>query len=138
VRVLDTAGPTGDLMGLSRPVALATPGTILSALVTGNGRLVLAFTDAPPPGGVVLAEYSAQTGQQLRVLTTLRGDAQVGGSGTVWSADPTGQHLLIGGVEATGLASPANQYREVFGRIDDGRFTPLPDPAALQPQSGVW
>jgi hypothetical protein len=143
VRTLDTAGPTGDLMSRSRRVALATPGPVESALLTDGGRIVVAFAVAPP--GAVLADYSARTGRQLRVLATVPAGAQSGATGTVWSADPSGQHLLIGGFETTGLPSPpsggylpAAADGQYFGRVDDGRFTPLPDETALQPQAGVW
>jgi hypothetical protein len=143
VRTLDTAGPAGDLMSRSRPVPLAAPGPVESALLTDGGRIVVAFAAAPP--GVVLAEYSARTGRRVRVLATVPAGAKSGATGTVWSADPSGQHLLIGGFETTGLpVPPPGGYLpsagdgEYFGRVDDGRFTPLPDETALRPQAGVW
>ncbi len=144
VRTLDTAGPAGDLMKRSRPVALATAGPVMSALVTDGGRTVVAFTSGPRFAGAVLAEFSARTGRQLQVLGRLRGGAQVGGAGTVLSADPAGQHLLIVGGEATAgsAASPGGYlpsvHGQVFGRVDDGRFTPLPYPAVDAPLAGVW
>jgi hypothetical protein len=145
VRTLDTASPAGDLMKRSRPVALATAGPVMSALLTDGGRTVVAFTSDPRYGGAVLAEFSARTGRPLQVLGRLRGGAQVGGGGTVLSADPAGQHLLIAGAEATaGLpASPPGGYLpsvhgQVFGRVDDGRFTLLPYPVVDAPVAGVW
>ena len=141
IRILDTAGPAGSLMSHSRPVVLDTSGPVESALLTDGGQTVVAFTRVPAgrSGSSVLAEFSAQTGQRLRVLATLRSDARVSSSGTVWSADPTGQWLLIGGVEGDSVGTPPRASDgQVFGRIDNGSFDPLPEQTALQPESGVW
>ena len=147
LRVLDTRRPAGALTRASRPVPLHAGGRILSALLTDDGRMAVAFTSQSP--GAVLAEFSARTGQRLRVLAALPAGAQVGADGIVWSADPTGQHLLIGGGEAAGLTSSelpgtaesqpdTEEGVRVFGRMDGSRFTPLPQPAAIASQFAAW
>jgi hypothetical protein len=165
LRRLDLSRPGRSLLAASRPVPIAAAaGYVTSALAADNGRVVLAWTSKPDdaahhPADSVLSVFSARTGRRLRVLMTLHSRGLFGGSGTVWSADPSGQHLIIGGTDITGLrkasikvapGGPAHVpptldpvTRTVFGRLDNGRFTPLPDqPApgrpARQDQAGVW
>ena len=93
------------------------------------------------------------------MLQTLQSSGTFGGDGALWSADPSGQHLIIGGTDVTGVRKIPHPLkvaghdqvwyslepveRTVFGRLDHGRFTVLPDrPApgrpARQDQAGVW
>jgi hypothetical protein len=76
----------------------------------------------------VLGEFSARTGQLLRVL--YRGpDSGVDDYimlGYVLSADPSGRHVLISGVASQGSAL-------LVGRVDNGRFTALPSPSPSLP-----
>jgi hypothetical protein len=102
VRVLDVSRPPGALLTSSTPVRLRTSGgRVQSMLVTDNGAEVVAWVRAPSRpaktgrGTLALAEFSAQTGRQLRVISRLRTVDGVVGSGGVYSADPSGQHLLV-------------------------------------------
>jgi hypothetical protein len=141
LRFLDTARRAGRLAGASRPVTLrGTTGPLLSALVTGHGRIVVAWTRAAAPAGqvgdAVLAEFSAQTGRRLRVLDTLPGRGAFESSAQVWSADPSGEHLLASGNTATGQVTAGGVVRNLvvrgfLHRIDRGRVTALPDPGGL-------
>ena len=138
LRFLDTARPAGGLARASAPVALrGTAGPLLSALVTGHGHVVVAWTRAPARkgqvGNAVLAEFSAQTGRRLRVLDTLLSRGAFESYAQVWSADPSGDHVLAGGNTATGQVTKGGivknpVLREFLYRIDRGRVTALPDP----------
>lgn len=111
-RLLTLTGAGRDLMA-SRPVGspLAGPdGSIPAALVTADGKVVV--TSA----GAKVIELSARTGQLLRVLYTSTGGGSNGTSGPtgceMLSLAPTGIHVLVSCF--------------AFGRVDGGRFTPLP------------
>jgi len=166
LRRLDLSRPGASLLGASRPVPIpASAGRVTSALAVDNGRVVLAWTSKPDdaahhPADSVLAEFSARTGRRLRVLMTMHSRGRGAGIGELWSADPSGQHLIIGGTDITGLRKGSFEIklpggteqviptqnpvsRMLFGRLDNGRYTPLPDrPApgrpARQDQAGVW
>jgi hypothetical protein len=141
LRFLDTSGPAGSLTRASRPVQLrGVTGQLLSALVTGHGHFVVAWTRAPgrpgQAGDAVLTEFSAQTGRRVRVLDTLPGRGAFESSALVWSADPSGQHLLASGNTATGQVTAGGVVRNLvvrgfLHRIDRGRVTALPDPGGL-------
>jgi hypothetical protein len=140
LRFLDTAR-AGSLAGASRAVALrGFTGELLSALVTGHGQVVVAWTRAPGRAGhvgdAVLAQYSARTGRRLRVLDTLPSRGAFESYVRVWSADPSGNHVLAGGNTASGRVTKGGIVRNlvqraVLHRIDHGRVTPLPDPGNL-------
>jgi hypothetical protein len=166
LRRLNLSRPGASLLGASPPVPIpASAGQVTSALAVDNGRVVLACTSQPAdaahhPADSVLSEFSARTGRRLRVLMTFHSIDIFAGNGTVWSADPSGQHLIIGGTDATGVRTVPRTFtlpggarqvlrekepvtRMLFGRLDNGRYTPLPDrPApgrpARQDQAGVW
>jgi hypothetical protein len=149
LRFLDTARPPGSLVTASRPARISVPaGAIASALVTGRGRVIVAWTRAPDRSGqaadVVLSEYSVATGARLRRLYSLPSRGAFTAYAEVWSADPSGEHLLISGSAVTGLARQLGQgtlepvERAVLRRIDHGRVTALPDPAALGPPAAAW
>ncbi|HMG63147.1 MAG TPA: hypothetical protein VK599_09385 [Streptosporangiaceae bacterium] len=141
LRFLDTSGPAGGLTRDSRPVLLrGVTGQLLSALVTGHGHVVMAWTQAPGRAGqvgdAVLAEFSAQTGRRVRVLDTLPGRGAFESYARVWSADPSGDHVLAGGNTASGQVTKGGivkglVMRSVLDRIDRGRVTALPDPGNL-------
>ena len=143
----------------------AGAGVVTSALAVDNGRVVLAWTSQPAdaahhPADSVLSEFSARTGARLRVLMTVPSRGTFAGDGQLWSADPSGEHLIIGGTAVTGLRTSSQKLKKpgggvqliptpepvtrmFFGRLDNGRFTPLPDrPApgrpARQDQAGAW
>jgi hypothetical protein len=166
LRRLDLSRPGASVLGASRPVPIpASAGRVTSALAVDNGRVVLAWTSKPDdaahhPADSVLSEFSARTGRRLRMLMTVHSLGTFAGFGELWSADPSGQHLIIGGTEITGLQKGSYKVktpggteqviptlnpvtRMLFGRLDDGRYTPLPDrPApgrpARQDQAGAW
>jgi hypothetical protein len=141
LRLLDTAGPSGSLPRSSRPVTLrGVTGQLQSAMVTGHGQFVVAWTQAPAPAGrtadTVLAEFSAHTGLRLRVLDTIPSRGAFETSAQVWSADPSGEHLLAGGNTVTGRVMPGGVVKDpvvraFLHRIDRGRVTALPDPGNL-------
>jgi hypothetical protein len=163
---LNLSRPSSSLLRASRPVPIpASAGQVTSALTADNGRVVLAWTSKPAspehhPADSVLSVFSARTGRRLRLLMTLHSRDIFAGNGELWSADPSGQHLIIGGTDVTGLrktsfkiklpggteqviTTPRPVSRMLFGRLDNGRFTALPDrPApgrpARQDQAGVW
>jgi hypothetical protein len=166
LRRLSLSRRGASLLEASRPVPLpASTGRVTSALAVDNGRVVLAWTSQAAdaehhPADSVLAEFSARTGRRLRVLMTFHSLGTFAGDGALSSADPSGQHLIIGGTDITGLRKTPYSItlpgggtqvlggfepviRMVFGRLDNGQFTPLPDrPApgrpARQDQAGVW
>jgi hypothetical protein len=128
VRVLDVSRPAGGLLAASTPVRLATAGgRIQSMQVTDDGSMVVGWTRMPTQakvpgrGTLVLTEYAVRTGRQLRVfsrLPTVNGNV---GDGLVYSADPSGQHVLI--------------YLNSFAaRLDNGRVTRLTGPDEF----GAW
>jgi hypothetical protein len=124
LRMLNTQAPGNDL--LAAPLRhFAAPPAISSALVTADGRSIIAsycsLSGTTLKARVV--ELSAADGHQVSVLRTETEKISVPGSGSsvagmvavscpVLSADPSGQHMLIDAF--------------TFGRLDDGRFTPLP------------
>ncbi|HEX5293674.1 MAG TPA: hypothetical protein VFX25_32780 [Streptosporangiaceae bacterium] len=140
LRFLDTAR-AGSLAGASRAVALrGLTGELMSALATGHGQVVVAWTRAPGRAGhvgdAVLAAYSARTGRRLRVLDTLPSRGAFESYVRVWSADPSGDHVLAGGTTAAGQVTAGGIVRHlvqraVLHRIDHGRVTALPDPGNL-------
>jgi hypothetical protein len=153
LRRLDLSRPGARLLGASRPVPIpASAGRVTSALAADNGRVVLAWTVRPADAAhhaaaAVLSVFSARTGRRLRVLMTLQSRGTFAGYGALWSADPSGRHLIVGGFDVTGVRKIADHEvpveRTVFGGLDNGRFNPLPDqPApghpARQWQAGVW
>jgi hypothetical protein len=102
VRILNVSHPPGGLITSSALVRLHTAGGALgSMLVTDNGARLIAWVGAPAPSAkkkqatLALEEFSTRTGQRLRVLSRLRTAAGVPGYGQLFSADPSGQHLLI-------------------------------------------
>jgi hypothetical protein len=136
VRVLNVSRPPGALMASSTPVRLRTAGgRVQSMQVTDNGAEVIAWVRMPSHpaktgrGTLVLAEFSTRTGQQLRVFSRLRtvnGDV---GYGEIFSADPSGQHILIFSEGAPGA---------FFARLDNGQVTVLPSPAQDPSEFGAW
>jgi hypothetical protein len=102
VRVLNVSHPPGGLMTSSTAVRLRTAGGQVQAmLVTDNGARVIAWVRMPSHpaktgrGPLVLAEYSTRTGQQLQVFSRLRTANADVGYGQLFSADPSGQHILF-------------------------------------------
>jgi hypothetical protein len=112
--LLDTARPGRELTGASTLVPLRTAGAVIdSALITESGSRVIAWVGPSPLSSpLVLGEFSARTGQLLRVLYR-------GPGGDLLSADSSGRHLLI-----SGLTGQDMEY--IAGRVDNGRYTALP------------
>jgi hypothetical protein len=145
VRLLDTAAPGDNLADakLIVPSGVVAAGAIKSALITPDGRDVIAVTlrDLSPLASshtviVQFAELQAGTGGLIRVLRTqtarLDQDAFASLQATLemLSFDSAGQYVLVQGIQ--------------FGRLevggpDPGRFTPLPlPPAAPFVWSAAW
>ena len=128
--LLDTARPSRELASSSALVPLRTAGAVIdSALITDNGSRVIAWVGPSPLSTpLILGEFSARTGQLLRVL--YRGPGNGVGDfpidGYVLAADPSGRHVLISWltVRATVL---------LVGRVDNGRLTALPSPSPSFP-----
>jgi hypothetical protein len=119
--ILDTGRTGSDLAASSARVTLRTVTPVLAAVITPDGRDVIAWTGlSPESSAAVLCEFSLQTGQRLRVLYRGpgHGDFITYGFLTI-SADPSGRHLLISGMPVQGSTL-------LLGRVDNGRFTRLP------------
>jgi hypothetical protein len=151
--LLDVSGPGGSLLaarklplplplmpGISGPGPLSEP---RSAFITHDGSAVITstFSAAGPSQRPTLVstvvEQSARTGRVLRVLLreTSVGWRPIFGAHRdgcwVYSLGPTGVHALVG------CFSPGY----IFGRLDNGRFTPLPGfpgPAELVLADAAW
>ena len=134
VRLLDIAAPGDNLADakLIVPSGVVTAGAIKSALITPDGRDVIAVTlrDLSPLASshtviVQLAELQAGTGRLIRVLRTqtarLDQDAFISLQSTLemLSFDSAGQYVLVQGIQFGWLE---------VGGPDPGRFTPLPLP----------
>jgi len=145
VRLLDTAAPGGNLADakLIVPSGVVAAGAIKSALITPDGRDVIAVTlrDLSPQASshtviVQLAELQAGSGRLIRVLHTqtarLDQGAFISLQNTlgVLSFDSAGQYVLVQGIQFGWLE---------VGGPDPGRFTPLPlPPAAPFVLSAAW
>ena len=144
-RLLDVSGRGGDLLGarlLPLPPLPVFGAAALeqTAFITPDGNAVIAATfslvgpSTSPTGIVKIVELSARTGRLLRVLRQGRNNyfAQDNQGCSVYSLGPTGVHALIE------CSSPET----VFGRLDNGRFTPLPGGPALGDDpflpAGAW
>jgi hypothetical protein len=133
--LLDTARPGRELTGSSALVPLRTAGAVIdSALITESGSRVIAWVGPSPLSSpLVLGEFSARTGQLLRVLYRGPGDG-VGDYMTdaaVLAADSSGRHMLISGLTVRGSAL-------LVGRLDNGRFTALPSPSPSFLVEAAW
>ena len=145
LRLLDTSRPAGDLVRSSALVPLSG-GPVTSAILADHGRDVVAWTRRPSTaqhaGDVILSRFSAQTGQALQQLYAVPSNGQFPGAGAVWSADPSGQHLLIGITTPTRKGPQPGPFilgHAVFGRLDHGQLTPLPViQPKVPPQPAAW
>jgi hypothetical protein len=133
LREIAVISPSGPLLTTSRVFRLlVAPGqTLTTAQLTPDGRRVIAWV-SHNQGDVdrhVLQEYSAATGRLERTLYDPQRDRGLRVFdpepdrhilNQVWPAaiDPSGQHLLIQGMNTYGGV--------IIGRVDDGRFTRLP------------
>jgi hypothetical protein len=129
VRLLDAAGPGGDLLN-SRVIATGGGqlGQFMSAITTPNGKLIIvAAARNVPPGGrgiarLRLVALAPRTGRVLTVYAThqvrYRSPLQQ------FTADDSCQAF---GADATGSQSLVACTR--FGRLDNGAFTALPGPS---------
>jgi hypothetical protein len=119
--VLDTARTGSDLAASSARVTLRAATPVLAAVITPDGRNVIAWGGlSPGSSAVVLCEFSVRTGQLLRVLYRGPGHGNFITYGFLTiSADPSGRHLLISGM-------PLESSTLLLGRVDNGRFTRLP------------
>jgi hypothetical protein len=124
VRLLDTAGP-GDTLGSARTVLRLTKVhesvSVLNVLVTGDGRLLAGVvqTIAEPPSGrdgtlSGVREYSARTGQLLRVLDRRRLTQQNATFGNVLWVSSDGNSMVA-------MLPPRGPGRRV-----DGEIQPVP------------
>ncbi|HEY7016693.1 MAG TPA: hypothetical protein VH480_28225 [Streptosporangiaceae bacterium] len=128
-RVLNVTGPGGRLLP-ARPVVSPAPmadGSIPRALLTPDGTAVITSTaqnirgrDGRTTVVARIVELSASTGRLIRVLHVarertipgLRSAGSLGDACSVVALGPSGGHALV---QCFG-----------FGRLDGGRFTPLP------------
>jgi hypothetical protein len=134
-RLLDVTGRGGNLLSAKTlrlpPLPVLDGFTIAeSAFITPGGRAVIGSTLAEvgsgkmPPVVMKVVEWSERSGRLLRVLLKGRErQALVPPSEMCWvfSLGATGVHALI--------ECPYPKF--VFGRWDDGRFTPLPGMSAF-------
>jgi hypothetical protein len=133
LRVLDTRAPGGTLLGDSRVVPLRLGGRpFYNGLITAGGSRLLVWSQlrAPAPGvpgDEVLWEFSMRTGRKLGTVLRLPTVDRFAPFADIFSADPTGRHLLIGGLVAVGT-------------IELGTITPYPEPyikPGTRPTPGV-
>lgn len=129
-RLLDVTGRDGNLLSATAlhlpPLPVLTGYSIPeSAFITPGGRAVIASTLAAVGSGqspaviMKIVEWSARSGRLLRVLLEGRERPTLPPASEmcwVFSLGPAGIHALI--------ECPYPKF--VFGRWDDGRFTPLP------------
>jgi len=145
-RLLDVSARGGDLLS-ARLLPLAAPtvsGAPESAFITPDGRAVIAATISVVGSGqsftviMRIVELSARTGRLLGVVREARYHIRLtppipalgGPQGCyVFSLGPTGIHALI-----RCSVSP----KDVFGRLDNGRFTPLPGLGDFIPGGAAW
>jgi hypothetical protein len=142
-RLLDVTGRGGNLLSarmLRLPPLPVVTGYSMpeSAFITPDGRAVIASTltaigsGQSPAVDMKIAEWSLPSGRQLRVLLKGRERPTLPPAGEicwVFALGPTGTHALI--------ECPYPKF--VFGRWDDGRFTPLPGMTALSgPAPAAW
>jgi hypothetical protein len=145
LHVLDTARPAGALLPASTPVPVRG-GPVESAILVNHGRDVAAWTRGPGsarrPGAAILSEFSARTGQPLRLLYAVPGNGQYPGAGQVWSADPSGAHLLVGITTPDAEGGQPVVFvkgHAVLGRLDRGQLTQLPVIDQREPpQPAAW
>jgi hypothetical protein len=128
IRELNTSAPGSNLLASRLTAFPKAAKGLQSAVIVPGGREVIASycrdasgSGSPQRTGVArIVALSAADGRPLRVLATQTArfanwDAEGTAfdmSCTVWSVDPSGNHVL------------AQPFR--FGRIDHGVFTPLP------------
>jgi hypothetical protein len=132
VRLLDAAGPGGDLLA-SRVIATGGGqlGQFISAITTADGKLIIATAarTVPGPGGrgtarLRLVALAPRTGRVVAVYAA----HQVRYRGPVQQAAAYDSCQAFG-VNATGSQSLVSCTR--FGRLDNGALTALPGPSAF-------
>ena len=142
-RLLDVGGRGGNLLS-ARTLHLPPLPVLVgysfpeSAFITPDGRAVIASTlvavgSGPAPAvDMKIVEWSFRSGRQLRVLLKGRERPHLPPASEmcwVFSLGPTGVHALI--------QCPYPKF--VFGRWDNGRFTPLPGMSdADGPDTAAW
>ena len=145
IRLLDTAAPGDNLVAgtVIVPSGVVAAGSIVSALITPDGRdvIVVTWRDLTPRASthtvvVQFAELQASTGRLVRLLRTetARYDqvnvVTVEDSLGVLSLEPQGRYALVQGVKFGWLD---------VGGPDPGRFTPLPAvPAGQYVNFAAW
>ena len=145
IRLLDTAAPGDNLVAGTAivPSGMVAAGSIVSALITPDGRdvIVVTWRDLTPRASthtvvVQFAELQASTGRLVRLLRTetARYDqvnvVTVEDSLGVLSLAPQGRYALVQGVQFGWLD---------VGGPDPGRFTPLPAvPAGQYVNFAAW
>ena len=145
IRLLDTAAPGDNLVAgtLIVPGGVVAAGSIVSALITPDGRdvIVVTWRDLTPQASthtvvVQFAELQASTGRLVRLLRTQTArydevhvitlEVSLG----VLSLGPQGRYALVQGVKFGWLD---------VGGPDPGRFTPLPAvPAGQYVNFAAW
>jgi len=145
IRLLDTAAPGDNLVAgtVIVPSGVVAAGSIVSALITPDGRdvIVVTWRDLTPRASthtvvVQFAELQASTGRLVRLLRTqtARYDfvhvVTVEDSLGVLSLSPQGRYALVQGTQFGWLD---------VGGPDPGRFTPLPAvPAGQYVNFAAW
>jgi hypothetical protein len=145
IRLLDTAAPGDNLVAgtLIVPSGVVAAGSIVSALITPDGRdvIVVTWRDLHPQASihaviVQFAELQASTGRLVRLLRTQTArydqvhvitlEVSLG----VLSLGPQGRYALVQGVKFGWLD---------VGAPNPGRFTPLPAvPAGQYVNFAAW
>jgi hypothetical protein len=145
IRLLDTAAPGDNLVAgtVIVPSGMVAAGSIVSALITPDGRHVIVVTwrDLTPQASthtivVQFAELQASTGRLVRLLRTQTGRYDqvhvitLQDSLGVLSLGSQGRYALVQGIQFGWLD---------VGGPDLGRFTPLPAvPAGQYVNFAAW
>jgi hypothetical protein len=144
VRLLDTQAPGSDLRSSSRLAAQwqFTEDVAGNIAITPDGSKVVApvtvVTRNPVRSSLRITEFSARTGQVLRVAGEWIYKGTAGGQDVLWS-NQSGSKLIvlapaIRPFSGRVLTDPA----WAVGVLSGGHFTPLPNVAALSTEYLAW
>jgi hypothetical protein len=145
IRLLDTAAPGGNLVAgtVIVPSGVVGAGSIVSALITPDGRdvIVVTWRDLTPQASthtvvVQFAELQASTGRLVRLLRTQT--AQYSQVNVITLEDSLGVLSLGSQGRYALVQGPQFGWLDVGGS-DPGRFTPLPAvPAGQYVNFAAW
>jgi WD40 repeat protein len=131
VRLLDTTAPGSDLWASARAATFPhwPSGSVAgSAIITPDGKRIIAMAVARHATQIQVNEFSASTGKALGTMVRLRyrRGAITGWPSVLWS-DTSGSTLIVKTTKpGTGASKNGGLTPEVVGVVTRGHFTPLP------------